>query len=189
MIFYKNSFKLMTLLIVVFATGCASVAPNYSALVDNVEILKNSGASKSSVGSVAVAPSVKGASIISIRASNMSSSVGANYGDYIANALKQELELARLYGATSPTQISGQLLANDIAAGGLSTNSGEIELRLIITASGVTKYDSVKRITHSWESSFAGAIAIPKAQQQYPIMVQMVIAAFLKDTAFLSALK
>ena len=59
----------------------------------------------------------------------MESSVGAGFADYLAVALQQELELARLLKAQASTEVSGILLKNDISAGGINTNSGEIEAR------------------------------------------------------------
>ena len=42
-------------------------------------------------------------------------------------------------------EISGQLLKNDIAAGGISTNSGEVEARFVVKNDGVQRYDKVQR--------------------------------------------
>lgn len=53
----------------------------------------------------------------------------------------------------------------------------------------VVRYDQVKTLQHEWESSFAGAIAIPRAQQAYPGLVQRLLAALYADQAFLQALK
>jgi hypothetical protein len=72
-------------------------SPNYSPSIDNVETLKRSGATAAArVGTVAVTPAAQAAAAISIRGSSLSSSVGNNYGDYIAAALRQDLEMARL---------------------------------------------------------------------------------------------
>jgi hypothetical protein len=63
------------------------------------------------------------------------------------------------------------LLKNVINAGGMSTNSGEIEAQLRRAPRRAGRYEKTKRATSEWESSFAGAVAIPKAQQQYPVLV------------------
>ena len=78
---------------------------------------------------------------------------------------------------------------NDIAAGGISTNSGEIEARFIVKNAGQQRFDKVKRVESSWESSFIGGIAIPKAQQQYPLIVQKLVSRLLADADFQAALK
>jgi hypothetical protein len=41
----------------------------------------------------------------------------------------------------------------------------------------------------SWDSSFVGAIAIPRAQQQYPMIVQKLLATLWGDAKFLDSLK
>ena len=113
--------------------------------------------------------------------------MGGSYADYLATALRQELELARLLDAGSKTDVSGVLLKNDIAAGGLSINSGEIEAKFTVKRDGVVRYEAVKSATISWESSFAAAVAIPAAQQNYPRLVQKLLSSLFSDPAFLEA--
>lgn len=119
----------------------------------------------------------------------MQSSVGGDYAAYLADALQQELRLAGKLNPASNLEISGQLLKNDIAAGGFSTNSGEIEARFIVKNDGVQRYDKVQRAELSWDSSFMGAIAIPKAQQQYPAIVQKLLSLLWGDSDFQAAVK
>jgi hypothetical protein len=185
----RITYLLLAALLSVIVTGCAMVTPNYSPSVDNAEVLKKSGVAPSAVANITVKAGTAGASSIGIRANTMGSSVGSNYGDYIASAIKQELQLAKLYDPQSTLQISGNLLKNDIAAGGFSTNTGEIEIQLTVKKADVIKYQRVKRVEHSWDSSFVGAVAIPRAQQQYPVMVQKLITTFLNDPEFVTALK
>ena len=119
----------------------------------------------------------------------MVSPVGAHYGDYIAAALRQELELAKLYGPESPAEVSGVLLVNNINAGGISTNDGQIEARFVVKVNGQIRFDKVKRVEHQWEGAFAGAVAIPLAANNYPIMVQKLIGSLVADVDFIKALK
>ena len=172
----------------VFLVGCASPAPRYQPLLDNVEIIKRA-SGPVALGAFTVKPGAANATSIGIRASSMVSSVGADYAAYLADALKQELELAGKLDPKSKVEISGVLLKNDITAAGMSTNSGEIEAAFVVKRDGVVKYQKSKRGELSWESSFAGAIAIPKAQQQYPLIVQELLAQLLADPEFTAALK
>jgi len=59
----------------------------------------------------------------------------------------------------------------------------------VITRGGQTRYDQVKSIHDEWDSSFVGAIAIPRAQERYPIMVQKLLSELFTDPAFLQAVK
>jgi hypothetical protein len=103
--------------------------------------------------------------------------------------LRQELELAKLYNPQSGVEISGTLLKNNIDAGGISTNAGQIEARFVVTANGQVRFDKVKRTERKWDSSFSGAVAIPLAANNYPLMVQSLVAALVTDPDFVKAIR
>ena len=170
------------------STGCALQAPPYAPSIDNVERLKTLPSSMG-VGAFSAAPGAPGATSISLRANSMESPVGADYAAYLAAALRQELTMAGKFDAASQIQIGGVLVKNDIAAAGISTNSGEIEARVTVKRGAETRFDKVVRAETSWESSFMGAIAIPKAQQQYPFLVQQLLRNLFSDADFVSAVK
>lgn len=187
--FARKCFLSTAIGVAALLAGCAGPAPNYSPSIDNVEALKKSGINPTKTGAIQVAPGIPGGNSISMRGSSMVSPVGAHYGDYIAAALRQELELAKLYAADSPAEISGVLLVNNINAGGISTNDGQIEARFVVKVKGQVRFDKVKRIEHKWEGAFAGAVAIPLAANNYPIMVQKLIGTLVADADFINALK
>jgi hypothetical protein len=172
-----------------FLVGCAGPAPNYSPSIDNVEGFKKAGASPAKTGGIAVAPGLKTGTEIQLRANTMVSGVGRNYGDYIEAALKQELEMARLYDPRSELAISGTLLRNEVNAGGFSTADGAIEVRFVVRRGDQVRYDKTRTARHEWASSFVGAVAIPAAANSYPILVQKLIGALLADPDFLAALR
>lgn len=169
--------------------GCAGPAPNYAPSIDNVEVLKKSGSSSGRVGQITVAPDLPSGKAVPLRANTMISPVGSNFGDYIAAALRQELEMAKLYDARSDTEISGALLRNHVDAGGLSVNEGQLEARFIVRRGGQERFNKIKRADHKWESSFAGAVAIPLAANNYTVMVQKLIGALVTDPDFVAALR
>jgi hypothetical protein len=175
--------------VVVAIQGCAITAPPYQASIDNVEALKKSGARMVALGSFTVQPGAPGGASISLRGNPMNSSVGSDYAAYLGEALKQELVLAGKLDPKSDVEIGGTLMKNDIAAAGISTNSGEIEARFVVRRAGAVRYDAVKRADASWESSFVGAIAVPKAQQQYPVLVAQLLNKLLSDAQFIAALR
>jgi hypothetical protein len=173
-----------------FLVGCAGPAPNYAPSIDNVEALKKiEGATPVKTGAIGVTAGMPGAASLSLRANTMTSPVGSNYGDYIAAALRQELELAKLHNPQSGVEISGTLLKNNIDAGGISTNAGQIEARFVVTANGQVRFDKVKQVERKWESSFAGAVAIPLAANNYPLMVQSLVGALVTDPDFIKAIR
>jgi hypothetical protein len=169
--------------------GCALQSPPYSPSLANVDAMKRSAMRPVVLGSFTVTSGMQGGSSIGLRGNPMSSSVGSDYAAYLKEALRQELVVAGKLDAKSDLEVGATLIKNDIAAAGFATNSGEIEARFVVRQAGALRYDAVKRAEASWESSFVGGIAIPKAQQQYPLLVQQLVARLLADPAFLAALK
>jgi hypothetical protein len=173
----------------VLLAGCAGPAANYAPSIDNVEVLKKTTNTLLKVGVIGVTPGLIGASSISLRGNGMVTPVGSNYGDYVAAALRQELELARLYSPQSGIEITGTLLKNNIDAGGINTNAGQMEARFVVSANSQIRFDKIKRVEHQWESSFAGAVAVPLATNNYPVMVQKLIGSLLSDPDFMNAVR
>lgn len=168
--------------------GCAIKAPPYQPSIDNVQSLKQAPRAMR-LGLFSVNAKAAGAESIGLRGTGMASPVGGDYAAYLAEALRQELVMAGKLDAQSKIEISGMLLKNDIDATGFSTAQGEIEARFVVRNDGQIRYDRVKHAKLAWESSFAGAVAIPKAQQQYPLMVQALLAQLLADSEFRTAIK
>jgi hypothetical protein len=169
--------------------GCAGPAANYAPSIDNVELLKKGNLETIRVGKVGVAQGMSGATSMDVRANSLVSPVGANYGDYLSAALQQELELAKLQNPESKLEVSGELIKNNIDAGGFSTNEGQIEARFVVKRSDQITYDKVKKAEHKWSSSFAGAIAIPLAANSYPLIVQKLLNSLFSDPDFVAATK
>jgi hypothetical protein len=165
--------------------GCGMLAPPYSPSIEHVEKLKRVGGS-AAIGPATATPGLS--ATIGIRASSMSSPVGNGFAAYLADALTQELRLAGKLDPKSSVEISVVLIKNDISAAGFSTNSGEIEARFVVKRGGTPRYDKVKRAETSWDSHFMGAIAIPKAQQEYPGLVQKLLTVLLDDADFVATL-
>jgi hypothetical protein len=173
----------------VFLIGCASPAPNYVPSVENAERLKRAEVSTVNVGAFTPKAGMDNPEAISLRAASMVSPVGKNYGDYLAAALRAELELAKLYSPSSSTEVTGTLLQNNINAGGIQTNDGLLEAQFVVKKNGQVRYDKTKKITRQWEGAFAGAVAIPQAANNYPLMVQDLLGSLFADPDFIAALK
>jgi len=103
--------------------------------------------------------------------------------------LTQELSLAGKLATDAKIVITGALQKNDMNIGGFSTGTGDMAARFVVTRDGAVRYDQVTTVHDEWESSFVGAIAIPTAQQRYPLIVQKLLGQLLEDAAFLQALK
>ena len=66
---------------------------------------------------------------------------------------------------------------------------GTISARFVVKRDGAVRYDQVKTVRSEWDSSFAAAIAVPRATQQYPLVVQKLLGSLYSDPAFISAIR
>lgn len=169
------------------ASGCALQAGQYAPSPENAERLRAAGPARVAVGEVRAEPGLPTATRISVRLNAMASPHGETYADYLREALRRELALARWLDAGAPVQISATLTANDLQTAGFATNDGEIEARFVVARDGVVHYDRRHRATLQWESSFAGAVALPLAQQNYPRLVAALLGQLFSDPAFAAA--
>lgn len=183
------SFFSLAVLLTTLTSGCALVAPRYNASLDNVQKLKDSGMQPAKVGNFTSTPGKDNPNPISIRGSSLTSPYEGSYAKYLAQALQQDLSLAGKLAPDAQTEFSGALEKNDISVPPVGSASGDLAARFVITRSGQTRYDQVKTIHDEWDSSFVGAIAIPRAQERYPVMVQKLLSELFSDPAFLQAVK
>lgn len=116
-------------------------------------------------------------------------SAQGTFSKYLQNAIIQELTEARLLDPKSSVQLTAVLIKNDISAAGIISASGEIEAKFTITNGGKVTFGKVIRATTEWDSNFLGAIAIPRAQQNYPNLVTELLKQLYADRDFVAALK
>lgn len=167
-------------------SGCSTVAPHYSASIENVQVLKDSGSTGAKTGSFGQDAAVRDS--ISLRASAMTSPYGS-YGNYLGEAIKQELQMAGKLSPDAVIEVTGVLLKNSIDISGLGTGYGDIEARFIVKKGSVVRYDQIKKAHTEFESAFAGAIAIPRGRDEYLRLVQRLLATLYADQSFIEALK
>ena len=171
------------------ASGCASVAPPISPSLENVQLLKDGGSSPVKLGSFASTPGPDNRETLSVRATSLSSPYNNSYSAYLAEALKQELSMANRLAPSANTEVSGTLLKNTIDASGFSTGTTDISARFVVNKSGQLAYDQVHSVHQEFPSSFAGAVAIPRAIQEYTFAVQKLLAKLYGDAKFIAAIK
>ena len=175
-------------IVVLFVAGCAQVAPPYQASIPNVQILRDAGIRPVKVAELAPGKAANNEAI-SLRGSPMSSPVNGKYTDYVADAMRTELRAAMLYQDSTPLQIGGVLLKNDVDVSGFSEGSAEMEVQVVVRQGDQLRYDRVKYTRIKFDSSFAGAVAIPAGVRAYPGLVQQFLTELFSDKDFISALK
>jgi hypothetical protein len=171
------------------STACASVAPKYAPSPDNVNRLRDAGVAAVNVGPFTADPtSGDGVNQLSIRGGEYRSPYEGSFVNYLREALRQDLEDARLLSPSASVEVGGVLVKNTLDTG-VSTGTAFIEARFTVKRDGKVRFDKVKSAKHEWESSFIGAIAIPRSQQNYPTAVQLLLTQLYSDAEFIAALK
>lgn len=180
----KNKIGVAALLL--FIAGCATIAPKYNTDFNHISPLRKEKLNPVRVAPVTKDPTAKVDSL-TIRGSSYLSPYGS-YADYLAEALKQELDDAQLLNPNSQIEVSAVLLRNSLDAG-ISIGVAEVEARFVVRKAGELKYEKVKIAKLTWESSFVGDIAVPLAEQNYLKVMQKLIGLLLSDPEFISALR
>ena len=170
----------------IFSTGCTLVAPKYTASIANVQKLKTAGEISPKVGTFNGDIARKS---ISLRGSPLTSPYDGSFANYLSEALVQELTLAGKLKPQSNVEITGTLLQNSLLTGLTGMGEGIIQAQFVVKKDGVVKYDQIKTANTTWPTSFVGAVAIPRAQQEYPNLVQALLTQLYADPSFLNALK
>jgi hypothetical protein len=181
-------FKLLIILLFSgLAAGCMTMqTPPYEAAIDNYEQLQQGHYKNVSVGDFTVSDS--NLNQISVRGNPLKSSINDSFGTYLKAALEQEFYKAGLLAKDATCIISGALMKNDIDAA-VGTASGYITAKVIIEDQGAIVFDKVLTATHEWPSNFVGAVAIPRARDNYPLIVRAFIKTLVEDADFKTALK
>jgi len=183
----KRLGALLCIAAVAILSGCAAKAPNYNPNPESAQKLQAARVQPVAVGEFTADASVSNTSI-GLRASTMVPEQGT-YTKYLADAIKNELELVKLYSATSNTVISGVLMKNDMNTGVAMTGEGAIEARFVVKRDGVVRFDKLKKAAIQWDTNYFGAIAIPRARNEYTRLVQTLVAELFSDADFVAALK
>lgn len=170
-------------------TGCSTlVAPSYSADYSLVDSIKRQGLTKTSVGKAQPDDIKAKVNQITLRASPLTAG-DTTFAGYVGNALASDLKDAGLFDANAPRRIDIVLLANNIDVSGFSQGSGQIEIELTVTNAGNILLRKKYSAQTKFESSFAGAIAIPRGQIEYPNLVRSLLSKVYQDADFLNAMK
>jgi hypothetical protein len=179
----------MILLVVLsaLASGCATTLAPHQPSVNTVTMLRSSGIQKLAVGDFKLAPGAK-ADIdksVSARATSASPAEGT-FSAYLKAALVSDLKASGLYDAGAPLAIQGQLVDAQLDTG-MSTGRAIISAHFEVTHSGQTALDKTLKDEHTWDSSFVGAIAIPRAINEYQVGYANLLGQLYKDPEFLRA--
>jgi hypothetical protein len=185
----RYTLSLLILAVAALTTGCANFqAPSYSADYAAVDALKRSGLGKSKVGDVQPEQPTAKVNQITLRGSSLTAG-DTTFAGYVGRALTSDLKEAGLYDANASRRIDLVLLQNDIDISGFSEGRGIIEVQLTVSNAGKTVLQKNYSANTKFESSFAGHVAIPKGQTEYPNLVRELLTGIYRDQAFLQAMR
>lgn len=165
-------------------SGCSLKGHKYTADFNTVNESKEYNLEKVSVRHDS---KIKGTKFttVSLRGSSMSSPYGDSFNSYLEYALKEQLLQSNLFDINSNINIKTELLKNNVDSMDFFVGSADISARFIVNIKDKTVYDKIHTTNHTWPSSFAGAIAIPNAMDNYPKAMQKVINKFILDRDFI----
>ncbi|MBS0338269.1 MAG: hypothetical protein JSS40_15975 [Proteobacteria bacterium] len=177
-------------LVLLAASGCAQMAPNYNPSVENIQKLRDTGAGKVRVA-VLEPKLVEGQKndTIQLRGGVMTSPYGGKFTSYVEEALKSELQAAKLLDDKASVEIGGTVTRNDVSVGNMTTGYGELEARVVVRRAGAVRYDKVKSARTTFETGFLGATAIANGIAAYPELVRTFLGVVYADPEFIAALK
>ena len=170
-------------------SGCSTLAPPpYSADYKALDQLKPQVAEKVAVGTFQPRNPDAPVNKISLRAANLAGPKGT-FAQYLEDALIQDLKEIAVYDAGAGTRIDATILKNDIDISGFSTGTGRMDVELTVTRNAKTSLKKTYSASTTFESSFVGAVAIPKGQFEYGNLVRTLLGQVYADPQFIEALK
>ncbi len=181
---YLKRVALLTVVAVI--SGCAVPAPKYQPSKENIELIAKKNYPSIGVMRFEDKEGGKNKKLITIRSVQMNSPYEDSYARYIEEAIKLDLMLADRYSSNAATKIDGVLIQNEMNGGGINAGDAVVEVEVSVVKDNLITFKKNFKQTHEWESSFLGAHAIPKAMEQYPILIEKLIGKIFADSEFSS---
>ena len=176
---------IIALQIIVTLSSCATNPPSYTPSLAASETLEELALNKMRTKEFSSAtPDVE---ILTIRGGTFNAPHGDSFANYLRKALQKELEMAGLWDESSSTTISGVFLENHLDASGINIGVADLSAEFFISVDDAEVYRQVHSIHHEWDSSFLGAVAIPRANDNYVIAVRQLLLQLFTDPEFIRA--
>lgn len=170
-------------------SGCSTlVPPPYSADYQTLDQLKKQPLDKVGVGAVQPRNPDAPVNKITLRGARLAGPKGT-FAQYLEDALIQDLKEIAAFDAGAGTRIDATILKNDIDVSGFSTGTGVLDAELTVTRNNKATLKKTYSAKTTFDSSFAGAVAIPKGQAEYGTLVRALLGKVYADPEFINALK
>lgn len=175
-----------------FVTGCASVPLGTPApTASTVQAIQSAAIPPVTVGAFKPSSTLKPTAdkSMSARGATVQSPFEKSFSAYLGEVLKANLAAAGGLNSASATTITGELTRNELNAGGISRNNSVLAARFYVRRDNQVIYEQLQTVEQEWESSFMGAVAIPRAINEYGDMYRRLIEKLFADPAFTKACK
>lgn len=185
----KNLLSILIVLVGASMSACTLNAPRYDAGLANTMTLRHAGIQPLAVGQIS-SPKASGVNVehLTIRGSTYASPTGS-FKSYIRDALIEELARAEILDDKSHLRLDGILLRNELNGANMSTGYADIEMEFIVKRNEETLFDKKIVGREEWPSSFVGAVAIPRAANNYPLAIRRLVSNLIADDEFISAVR
>ena len=178
------------LTLVLSMAGCTTVLPPPIASGATAQALRSANLAPTAVGTFKLAPGrppemdreLSGG----LRGGNIVAPNGS-YSRHLKEILMAELQSAGLLDLQSKVIIEGQLMESKVDAA-IGTGTARLAARFQVVRDEKPVFDKEVAVEDSWESSFAGAVAIPRAIEHYGAMYRLLVAKLVDDGDFRRAL-
>ncbi|MBL8320088.1 MAG: hypothetical protein JNJ42_16885 [Burkholderiaceae bacterium] len=187
---WRTFTRAATLALLVPLFGCTTVLPPPTASGQSAQSLRAANLAPASVGTFKLAPGrpplmdteLSGG----LRGGNVSAPSGS-YSQHLKETLRAELHSAGLLDPQSKLVIEGQLTDSKVDAA-IGTGTARLAARFQVVRDGKPSFDKELVAEDSWDSSFVGAVAIPRAIERYGAIYKMLVSKLLDDSDFRRAL-
>lgn len=166
--------------------GCGMTMPRYEPNYANVEVLRAAKLTPQLDQPHVEASS--GQNRLFVRANPISSPSG-DMAAHLRDALEGELRLAGLLEPGAARRLEARLEENELNAALFGQGHGVLVVEFRVVEGDRTLYQGTKRVENTWDSSFIGALAIPRAANAYNPMVTRALGELYRDPAFIAALR
>ncbi|CAD5374051.1 conserved hypothetical protein [Rubrivivax sp. A210] len=187
----RNGLAVATILISALFAGCTTVMPPPMAGGQSAKALRAAQLAPAQVGNFKLAPGKPAAMDTEIggglRGGNIAAPSGS-FSRHLKETLRAELQSAGLLDPQSKLLIEGQLTDSQVDAA-IGTGTARLAARFQVTSEGKVLFDKEVAAEDSWDSSFVGAIAIPRAIEHYGGIYRLLVDKLLGDADFVKALK
>jgi hypothetical protein len=174
----------------ILLVGCTTVMTPPMASGESSQALRAANLTPANVGTFKLAPGRPPAMDTELsgglRGSNIAAPSGS-YSQHLKEALKAELQSAGLLDLQSKTVVEGQLTESKVDAA-IGTGTARLAARFQVTRGAQVLFDKELFAEDSWDSSFFGAVAIPRAIERYGTIYKTLVVKLLNDGDFRQAL-